>query len=601
MSEPREQPTYRIDLLGVADPVTGTREKIGRIPAKDFKLTKIVGKPLTLTMRVDNADPYVSAILEYATFLKVYRVPSGTIEGLSTVVARFGPSAYWRCNDAAGDPYLADAAGGGQLATAVGTYTKGFDGVTGETASAIDLNGSSGAVKVPTFPALHSTVFSFVGFVQPDTVAAGTATIAWNVGETSGGWKIHRSGADLVVTTYNGTTPTTATVAGVFTANTWSPVLVTYDGTTLTVNGTTFARTMTAKVGTSENSLFKLGAGGAGTTYNNFFDGTLDEIAVYERCLETAQTDAIEAAMSEPRDRRPAGAVVFHGPIAGPVRDLLGVDGRCELTAFSARHYVDRRHRQTTATYTTEDTVAIAESLLDDEDTRRSMRVTIPTGSTPSGIELDTFEATIGRNVGELLDELGAIGDGFEIDETFIDSDTGDMSELALVPTVGVTNTDVFLELETRLRNLKSATITSDPTRTASNLMVIGRTDDPASPNVVNVANAGVEDAYDALLDTVDTYGEVADPIALEAIGERLATYRTGPRRILTVESSGTLEFCPFDDFDIGDVVSCRTTDVDGRLVVDGSVRLWGFTVAVNAEAEERLEKIMIDASEATA
>lgn len=589
---------YRVDLLVVSDPVTGERTKVARMPVDSFKLAAVADRPLVLTMRVRNDWPYVSSIVDYESFVKVYRVPTGIVEALPTVIERLGAVSYWRFGEPTGNVYVNDENHHG-FATAIGTHTLGFTGLTGDAAddTAIDLNGSSGCVVVPTYPMLESAVWSFVGWVDPDTVAAGTGTIAWNVGGTSGGWSIARSGADLVVTTYNGTTPTTATVAGVFTANVWQRVAVTYDGTTLTVNGTTFARTCTAKVGTGENSLVKFGAGGVGTTYNNFFDGTLDEFAYFDRALTTLQLAEIDAAALVTRDRPRDAEVVFYGPVTGPLRDTLGEDGAVELVATSARHYLDRRAAQAATTWdTTTDTAAIAKAIIEAENTRRPLRVTNP-GSATSGVELDTYEVPVGRNIGEAIAELAEIGNGFEIGESFIDSDTGDMSALTIEPGgIGSVNANVFLELETRKRNLKSATIASDASRRASNVLVIGRSDDPETPNVQTVEDTAVEDACDALLDTVDTFGDIAEPDALLALAERLSTLRAGARMILDVEPKAALEFRPLDDFDLGDLVSVRTPAI-GRLVVDGSVRIWGYTLAVNAEGEERLERLTIDAT----
>lgn len=295
--------------------------------------------------------------------------------------------------------------------------------------------------------------------------------------------------------------------------------------------------------------------------------------------------------------RLPAGAdpsdpaaLRFHGPV-GPCRDILGADGWCEVTALSPRWYVNRRARQTARDWSgSTDKGTIVADLLDDEQTRRSLRLDT-SGIGTIGASLTDYGIAKGRNVGEAIDELANTGDGFEFDEQPIDSDTGDMASLDIVSQLGTVNTSVFLEMEIRKRNVESAVLTSNVDRVASDLLGLGSGDIAST-----YENVGIADEFDALLDTVDTFGDIATTDALDALVERLAVYRVGPRRILTLQPKGSLTFRPFDDFDLGDIVNVRTPSV-GRLVVDGAVRIWGFTIAVSANGEERLETLSIDVS----
>lgn len=187
-----------------------------------------------------------------------------------------GPAAYWRLGEASGTTAI------DEMGASNGTYSGGFTlGAAGALANdpntAVDFNGSTGQVSVPSAPTLALTSqVTIEAWVNPDTLA-GTRFVVnkgtWyylyiNYGTTIFG--INSGGADLYVTT-----PTV-------TAGAWQHLVGTYDGANLVLyrNGVVVAQAPTTGAITST---------AAPVLVSQAFDGRLDEVAVYGTALTQAQ------------------------------------------------------------------------------------------------------------------------------------------------------------------------------------------------------------------------------------------------------------------------------------------------------------------------
>jgi hypothetical protein len=204
------------------------------------------------------------------------------------------PAAYWRLGESSGTTAV------DETGTSNGTYLGGFTlGATGGLANdpnpAVDLNGTSGRITVPSVPALNLTSqVTIEAWVNPDTLVGtrwivnkGTFYYLYiNNGTTYFG--IHAAGSYQFITT-------TAVTAGA-----WQHLVGTYDGSSLVLyrNGVQVAQAAASGAISSTTTAVFLGAV---SDAGSFFDGRLDEAAIYGTALTPAQALAHYQRGSETR------------------------------------------------------------------------------------------------------------------------------------------------------------------------------------------------------------------------------------------------------------------------------------------------------------
>ena len=193
------------------------------------------------------------------------------------------PVAYWRLGESSGTTAV-DETGGND-----GTYAGGVSfGAAGalfdDPNTAVDLDGSSGRVSVPSVPELDlQSQVSIEAWVNPDTLTAtrwivnkGTVYFLYiNWGTTYFG--VHAAGGYQFITTTS------------ITAGAWQHVVGTYDGANLVLyrNGLVVAEgPASGTISSTTAALFV----GALDSAGSFFDGRLDEVAIYDRGLSAAET-----------------------------------------------------------------------------------------------------------------------------------------------------------------------------------------------------------------------------------------------------------------------------------------------------------------------
>ena len=209
---------------------------------------------------------------------------------LTGVDAHAGLVAYWPFNDAA--TLANDAAGGSTLSATGATYT-----ATGKSGGGLALNGSSqflsGSVtNLPTGNSAYTqsawikpAVLGARGIVGWGNYGASRQVNALRLADSGNAFRHYWWGADL-------DTPVLATN---FINGSWHHVATTYDGTTrrIYLNGTQVAQdTPGANGATSAN--FRIGS----TNNGEFFNGTLDDIAIYNNALSAAEVQALAAGAS---------------------------------------------------------------------------------------------------------------------------------------------------------------------------------------------------------------------------------------------------------------------------------------------------------------
>lgn len=211
----------------------------------------------------------------------------------STVLAA-GPVAYWRL----GGTGSTVAAETGTSGTAVGGVTATAGALTGDPDGARDFDGSTGRVDVASSPALNMTGdLTVEAWVRPDRVHSGVVVQKggprgypewqYRLGMTSGGqWR---------GTVFMGSTARAVTAPGSAAIGKWTHLVLTRSGDTMTifVDGTAVATA--SAVGSLNVSSFDLAIGRSGESTTSYFDGALDEVAVYDRALDAATVRAHHA------------------------------------------------------------------------------------------------------------------------------------------------------------------------------------------------------------------------------------------------------------------------------------------------------------------
>jgi RHS repeat-associated protein len=204
-----------------------------------------------------------------------------------TSVLGDGPVGYWRLGEAAGTSTASDSSPSGITGTVVGGVTAGQPGtITGNTAMTFD--GSTGAIDLGRDSRLQTTQFSVEGWFK-STSSATQVIYRWRYY----GVDLHLENGhvkgfffDSAATQYGATSPET------FTDGSWHHAVTTYDGAMLRVYVDGVER---ASLATTATPYFvndpahgaAIGRDGNGTVF--YFNGSIDEVAVYPRALTASE------------------------------------------------------------------------------------------------------------------------------------------------------------------------------------------------------------------------------------------------------------------------------------------------------------------------
>jgi chitodextrinase len=223
------------------------------------------------------------------TLSAVARDPSGNSAGSAGVnVTVTGPPptppiAAYAFDDASGTT-ASDSSGNNRNGTIVGaTWT------TGKFGAALNFDGNSSRVDLPALGTFYDTAFTLEAWVKKATTKVDVGVVgSWN----NGGpmlWVDHIAGRYYATLNSGMSNYLDSTKSP--TIGTWQHIAATYDGTTAKfyVDGALVAsKTFTDDVGNSNN--WRIGAYGG--TPGGFFDGTIDEVRIYDRALTAGQVTA---------------------------------------------------------------------------------------------------------------------------------------------------------------------------------------------------------------------------------------------------------------------------------------------------------------------
>ena len=182
---------------------------------------------------------------------------------------------------------LGDNSGNGRNGTIVGgTWT------TGRFRSALHFNGTSDRVDLPALGTFYKNAFTLEAWVKKDTATKNDVAVVGTWASGQGGpmlWIDYASShIELTMASGGGNYVDTGQL---MTAGQWQYLTGTYDGTTakVYVNGVLIAsKAFTGNVGDSNN--WRIGS--YGSSPGGFFDGTIDEVRVYNRALAPSEVTA---------------------------------------------------------------------------------------------------------------------------------------------------------------------------------------------------------------------------------------------------------------------------------------------------------------------
>lgn len=191
------------------------------------------------------------------------------------------PAAYWRLGESSGTTAV------DQMAVANGTYGGGVAlGAAGALVSDADtaagFDGLSGRVSAPAVAALDpTTALTIEAWINPDTTRGTT----WIVNK---GIMYYLYVVDGTINFGAFTDNWKAVITPLVSTGSWQHFVGTYDGTTFVLyrDGVVVGQTLSAGPILASTTPLFIGAYDATTQY---FDGSIDEVAVYTRALSAAQ------------------------------------------------------------------------------------------------------------------------------------------------------------------------------------------------------------------------------------------------------------------------------------------------------------------------
>jgi hypothetical protein len=200
------------------------------------------------------------------------------------------PSAYWRLNDASAATTAADNTANAQTGTYVGAPTKQQTGpLLGDPNKAVLLNGSTQYITVPDNALLDpGDVFTLECWVKPNTSAGTTHTI-FSKGANGYLVTLQNTLGTILVMLSKESVGLIAQNLSSLTNGVWTHIAVTKNGSAIHIyiNGADSTTVILNR--TIAGTASALNMGRTISTTADFFNGTIDEMAIYPTALSAAR------------------------------------------------------------------------------------------------------------------------------------------------------------------------------------------------------------------------------------------------------------------------------------------------------------------------
>ena len=279
------------------------------------------------------------------------------------IVNADNPEAYWRLDESGGG--TANDQVGGHDGAYTGTLIYGVDGAFPNDANtAIRFDGASGHVAVPFAAALNPQgPFTIEAWVKPNIIPDGGGTpcpvSSAQMGGDRSGWQIRErdTGWQFVLYTHSGSAVANGGIAntavgGVPSTDSWTHLVGVYDGTdsTLYVNGVPYAAPAAGYVANYDDGVNPAGPFtiGARSSLSDYFDGSVDEVAFYNRALTATEVTShyltlpqvtIEALGGDVTLTWPFGTLQHADDVGGEYTDLPGATSPYTIPAGGTQKF----------------------------------------------------------------------------------------------------------------------------------------------------------------------------------------------------------------------------------------------------------------------
>jgi len=259
------------------------------IPSLTSSPSVLIGSGLQQDFAGDVQDVSVySTVLNGTAINSHYQAGSNTPSPYASQVLADAPIAYWRLGEASGTT-ANDISGNGNTGTYSGGVTLGQAGpLLGESATAAEFDGTSGAVGIPDSSALRlNGSFSIELWAEQDSFV-GTKPVIIAKGGGGGignGYVIYAQSNGTVTLKRDGVTYSTN--SGALSGSAFSYLVVTYDGSHVRwyVNGS--LQTTTAASFATDTNVGNVEIGSMGTS--NYANDTIEDVALYSTTLTSTQ------------------------------------------------------------------------------------------------------------------------------------------------------------------------------------------------------------------------------------------------------------------------------------------------------------------------
>lgn len=274
------------------------------------------------------------------------------------------------------------------------------------------------------------------------------------------------------------------------------------------------------------------------------------------------------------------GTLVFSG-LWTPQNGGSSADGQSYVNCIfkDAYHRLRSRYMRVETTFTSQDSGAILKSVVDTTNTLSD--TTIRTATAPA-TETRTRTYEIGKQLGEIGDELTTVLDGFDWYPTYLDPTTqsGKTMQLNILANRGSNREDVRFEFgETTLANINSYMFTSTlPVTRAIGLGNVITSEKSSSP---------AESVYGTYM-TVVSATDVAEQATLDDKAQDAIRESVAHVSDITVDPNLAPTY--WDDFEIGDTV--RVGIDDGAMQLDLSPRI--NSVEIGLDDSDNVEDMTI-------
>ena len=318
------------------------------------------------------------------------------------------PVGYWRL----------DGNGSDQIGSTDATFSGATTGATGPFAgtstTAADFDGSNDYIEIADSPDWQLSDGTVQLWFNPDDTTGNQGLFGRDANGQSqdGHIQVYLSGDDLKVRIQDSTTSKTLTVADAIDAGAWHHVAVSFgaDGLSVHLNGEVVATDSFTGGIDGNNNPWVIGAmnwqtsEGANDNLNNYFNGQIAEVAVFDQQLSEEQIDGLITAGE---NAAPLGALsIDEGALNGTVvATASGTDADAgDVLTYSLADDASGRF----AINSTTGQITVADGTLLDYETATSHDVTVRV--TDSGGESSTQNFTI--NVSDVLEQPAPTHEG---------------------------------------------------------------------------------------------------------------------------------------------------------------------------------------------